>query len=79
MGIDEKIEKYLNEKSLVGPSDVKRMVQLVKDMEKVSYKGKEYNVTSVSPTMKFIKTGTIDIDISKLKSYEIKNNIVILK
>ena len=70
-----KFKKFINEKSLVGPADIKRLIKVVKDMGKVAYKGKEYNVSSISPSGKFIKTVTkgklLEIEIDNLKSYEL--------
>ena len=78
-------EVLVNERALTSPADVKRLIKVAKEQGKVAYKGQEYNVSSVSPSRKFIKTmtkgKTFDIEIDKLKSYELdlEYGLVILK
>jgi len=78
-------ELLVDEKSLVNPADIKRLITVVKKHGKVIYKGQEYTVSSVSPSGKFIKViakgKALEIEIDKLKEYELdsEHGAVVLK
>ena len=84
MDIIKKIDQILCERTIVNSGDVERLLVVVKQYGKIGYDGREYGTAKVSDSKKSINAiafggKTINIPISNIKEYEIKNNVVMLK